>query len=176
MRTGSGRTAFIVAVAIAAATAGAYPEGAPWGAANPDADESCASCHHDYDPQTASAALRIDGLPTAAIAGSSYALTIRLIDDTAKTAGFQLVATGDGDAGRLSSEDTTIETAGPAARSTQPAMSESGANWSLDWQAPMAAGTEITFLLAASSANDDQSPLGDRIHYRRWRVAVAADN
>ena len=42
-------------------SASAFPEGAPWGAANPDAEGNCSSCHFDYDAIRDSPALILDG-------------------------------------------------------------------------------------------------------------------
>ena len=41
----------------------ALPDGAPWGAANPAADQNCAACHFSVDPVLASDDVVIRGLP-----------------------------------------------------------------------------------------------------------------
>jgi len=163
-----------LALGVAATAAFAYPEGAPWGAANPAADESCGYCHFGYEPVPDSAALAIEGLPETARPGERYSLVVRFTDDEAAVSGFQLLASaGHGDAGRFGTDTPGIETVGAASRSTTTRTPDEGFEWPLWWRAP-ATGGDIILYLAASSANDDQSPFGDRIHYRRFRVRVPA--
>lgn len=176
-RTASGRLAAAAfAALLLAGLARAYPEGAPWGAANPDAEESCFSCHYDYDAVRDSEALRLDGLPGTATPGSSYPLRVTLTVPEAKSSGFQLLlAAGDDPAGRLLADDPEIETIGAAARTTKARAATGTVSWQLSWLAPPAPGARVTFHLAASAANDDQSPFGDRIHYRAFRVSLEED-
>lgn len=176
-RIADGRTAAAAcAVALAAGAVGAYPEGAPWGAANPDAEESCASCHYDFDARRDSPGLALRGLPAVARAGRDYALVLEFTDNDAVTAGFQVIAAADdAQPGRISAADAAgIETIGAAARSVRPVRVDGGARWQLAWQAPPAPAAAVTFYVAASAANDDNSPFGDRVHYRRYRVEVQA--
>lgn len=154
----------------ASAGALAYPEGAPWGAANPDARESCASCHYDYEPVHDSSALGIEGLPAVVAPGERYDLVIRIAGVDAAIAGFQLLATPEGEVGSFDSADDAIESIGPASRSIAPADGVDGLSWSVTWRAPKAGCSPIRFYLAAAAANDDQSPFGDTIHYRQFIV------
>lgn len=160
--------AFVLPAAFAFALAGAYPEGAPWGAAHPQADESCAECHYDYEPEFESQALRLVGLPERAEPGKRYALELRFDDPDAAVSGFQLLTT----AGRLESAAADVEARADAARSVAVRRPEEGFVWPLVWVAPAEAGGSVSLFIAASSANDDQSPFGDRIHYRRINIAV----
>ncbi len=154
--------------------AGAYPEGAPWGAADPAAEQSCDSCHYDYDPVQDSDALRIDGLPAVAEAGEEYELTVRFDHDEAASSGFQVIAGGgDLSGGQFRVEADAIEAAGAAARSTATRLREEGFEWTVWWRAP-AAAEQLTLFVAASSANDDQSPFGDTIHYQQYEISVRA--
>lgn len=162
---------------LAAAVALAFPEGAPWGTADPEATETCSSCHYDYEPQRDSASLDIDGLPAEAVAGCEYALRVRFTAGDAAVSGFQLVAAGTGGpAGVFRSADDGVETIGAAARSTRPAARDGDFRWSLRWQAPGPDGQPVVLYLAASAANDDRSPFGDTIHYRRFVVPVSSDD
>lgn len=159
---------------LAAAASFAYPEGAPWGAANPDAQDTCASCHYDYEPVRNSAALEILGLPETARAGREYLLEVRFAPPAARISGFQLVAAaGDADAGAFRSADAAVEAIGSAGRSTSPVAVRQAASWKLRWLAP-ASPASVRLYLAASAANDDQSPFGDTIHYRQFCVEVEA--
>ncbi|MEN7344166.1 MAG: hypothetical protein AAAFM81_14545, partial [Pseudomonadota bacterium] len=84
----------------------AYPEGPPWGAANPAHPDHCASCHWERAPQYASDEPTIRGLPDVVKAGERYALRLTFSDEVAKTAGFQLIIEGDREpAGHLSTKD-----------------------------------------------------------------------
>lgn len=159
---------------LAGPPAAAYPEGAPWGAANPDARESCGSCHYGYEPVRDSAAISIDGLPDRPVTGERYRLTIRFAPEEAAVAGFQLIAAAPegAEAGRLESEAAGIEAAGDAARSTEPVAVDPDAAWEVTWRAPDRLPRMITFYLAASAANDDLSPFGDRIHYRSVTTCI----
>ena len=159
------------ALILTSAAVGAYPEGAPWGSANPGAAETCASCHYDYDPVHDSPALTIDGLPDTVVGGESYDFVIRLEGTDAAVSGFQLlIAAKNDDAGTIESDNSTIETIGASSRTTVPADATQDASWTLTWQAPHTVATPIRLYLAASAANDDQSPLGDTIHYRQFTI------
>lgn len=162
------------AAALAADAVFAYPEGAPWGAANPDASESCGSCHYDYTPQPDSSALSIAGLPRSVAPGQEYEFIVRFADDAAIVSGFQLLASaGDADAGVFRADSDAIEAIGAASRSTKPLKSDGCVSWRLSWRAPEAIDEPIVLYLAASAANDDQSPFGDTIHYRSFTLAPA---
>ncbi len=159
----------LLSVVIAAS---AYPEGAPWGAANPAAEQSCDSCHYDYDPVHDSDALRIDGLPAVARAGEEYELVVRFVHDEAASSGFQLITDGgEVSGGQFRVEADGLESIGAAARSTATRLRDEGFEWTLWWQAP-AVTEQLILFVAASSANDDHSAFGDTIHYRRFEVAV----
>ena len=163
----------LVLTTAASPTVAAYPEGAPWGASNPDAEQNCATCHFDYDAVRGSAALTIEGLPDRPEPGMSYALTIRFDDSAAEIAGFQMIAIADpGSAGRFASTTPNIEFVGAAIRSTDPISNAEGAAWRLEWTAPDSADAVITFFLAVTGSNDDGSPFGDQIHFRSFELEM----
>jgi hypothetical protein len=144
----------------------AYPEGAPWGAANPDAAENCSTCHFDYDAVRESKALSIEGIPEHPVAGETYSLSITLMNSSAATAGFQVLATAeDGDAGTFSTSADDMEIDGSGIRSTHPSISDFGASWTFDWTAPPQTNTKIMFFIAVMASNDDGSPFGDQAHF-----------
>jgi hypothetical protein len=151
---------------------GAFPEGAPWGAANPDSAENCSTCHFDDDPVRDSAALSIDGLPGSPMPGESYELTIRFADPDAVIAGFQMLATADDSAGEFHASSEHIEYLGAAIRSTDPSRNEGEVTWQLTWTAPRRAVATVTIFLAVMGSNDDGSPFGDRVHFRAFQVAM----
>lgn len=162
----------LICIGVFASTipfARAHPDGAPWGAARPTAAETCNTCHFDNEPIHDSTQLQIEGLPYEPEPGETYDLTISLQDLNAVTAGFQLIAEAD-QAGAFVSTAANMEFIGPAIRSTQPAKSNGAVSWSLQWQVPPVFAGPIVLYVAATSANDDGSPLGDKIHFRSYTL------
>jgi hypothetical protein len=163
---------FIVA-AFTLNAARAFPDGAPWGAANPAAEQNCATCHFDFDPVRDSTALVIDGLPHSPAPGAQYELEIIFEDPETVVAGFQLIAQArDQQAGTLVSSIADVEFIGAAIRSTATLASDAGFSWAVEWRAPEVITSPIVFYVAASAANDDGSPFGDTIHFRSYQLAV----
>lgn len=152
----------------------AYPEGAPWGAADPLAGEHCASCHWERPAVMDSKALDLDGLPKRATAGKDYVFTLTLTGTAAEISGFQILASAEGQpAGRFESTDPDVEaapiTTALRSKATRPATGNM-ARWRFVWRAPAKLEGPVTFQAAASAANDDGSPFGDQIHYREFTL------
>lgn len=167
---------FVVVVFAVAAfsfdAARAFPDGAPWGAANPTAEQNCSTCHFDDAPVHKSDMLNIDGLPGHPEPGATYDLEINFEDPKTVIAGFQLIAqAADQQAGTFVSSAAGIEFVGASIRSTEPIKGNERVSWAVTWRAPEAISTPIIFLVAASAANDDGSPFGDKIHYRAYELA-----
>ena len=146
----------------------AFPEGAPWGAANPDADENCGTCHFGYDATINAQSISVRGLPEAAVPGETYKLEISFADDEAVIAGFQLLAT-DGD---FHVDGGDIEYLGAAIRSTKPSTADDGFNWLLSWTAPDNPGERVIIYVAVVAGNDDLSPFGDRAFFRTFKTRL----
>ena len=163
-------------IAVAAFTlnaARAFPDGAPWGAANPAAEQNCATCHFDADPIRDSKALVISGLPHYLVPGAIYELKIVLEDPDTVTAGFQLIAqAANHEAGTFSSTEAEVEFVGAVIRSTAPLRRDARVLWKVEWRAPTAIVSPVVFYLAASATNDDGSPFGDTIHYRSYELTA----
>ena len=151
----------------------AFPDGAPWGAANPAAEQNCATCHFGADPVRDSEALVIDGLPRQPAPGAIYELEIVFEDPDTVIAGFQLIAQAvDQQAGTFVSSVADVEFIGAAIRSTAPIRSDERVSWAVEWRAPGVVASPIVFYVAASAANDDGSPFGDTIHFRSYKLAA----
>ncbi|MEM1262744.1 MAG: choice-of-anchor V domain-containing protein [Pseudomonadota bacterium] len=165
----------IGALIAASSTAHGFPDGAPWGAADPANQNTCSSCHHDVEAIDPSSAIKISGLPDQAQPSTRYPLTVT-VRTTAATAGFQLVAFVDrGSAGLFTSNDASIEIDAAQARSTVPvSLTDNTAVWQLVWTTP-SDRVPVSLFLAAVSANNDASPFGDQPHYRRYRLIPATD-
>ena len=162
-------TLLMFIAALTSSTASAYPDGSPWGAANPSAEQHCASCHFDYDPVTESDAIRIDGLPKKVAANQEYELIVRFLADATVISGFQMTAhTENEDAGTFSSPDPDVEYIGAAIRSTAWREYDGGVAWPVKWHTPSAVGPQIAIYVAASSSNYDGSPFGDTIHFKSY--------
>lgn len=171
MRAGVICTAVLVPLALCRIAA-AFPDGPPWGSANPAAEENCANCHFGDDPVENSETLTVTGLPADLANSGRYELWIRLAEPDAAVAGFQLfAATSAGDAGLMTADGDHVEAVGAAVRSIQPITVDNVAAWSLTWQLPARVTLPVVLYVAASAANDDGSPLGDTIHYRQYTWA-----
>jgi hypothetical protein len=152
-------------------TATAFPDGAPWGAANPAAEQNCATCHFGDEPVRDSAALVIEGLPRHPAPGAIYELEISFDGPDIVIAGFQLFAQmEEQQAGMLKSSAANVEFIGSAIRSTAPVNNDDGISWLIEWRAPPEIGSPIVFYVAATAANDDGSPFGDIVHFRLYRL------
>lgn len=174
----AGSRIMITAALLCTALAHGYPEGAPWGAADPGAQEHCASCHWERTPQRHSAHITLDGLPTRVAAGGRYDLSVVIDDARMKNSGFQIIAVVEGQpAGTFFvAPGTHMETAtiGTMLRSTQPQRAlAKRVRWRFVWHAPTKLASSVIFFVAASAANDDGSPFGDTVHYQKFEVAAA---
>lgn len=147
----------------------AYPEGAPWGAADPNAEENCATCHFDNEAVQNSDALIVEGLPEILEPDTTYDLVVTFDNAGGVAAGFQLLAWGnESDSGTIASETDNTETAGSAMHSTSPTVETGSMSWALLWHTPATIEKSVTIYVAAAAANLDQSPLGDRVHFRSY--------
>jgi len=151
----------------------AFPDGAPWGAANPAAEQDCAACHFGVEPVLASDALLIDGLPKKLEAGVTYDLTITFENPRTVIAGFQLIAQADEqDVGTFTASADDVEFIGSSVRSIAPLRMSGRAVWEIQWHVPEKICGPIDFYVAASAANDDGSPFGDTIHFRSYQLST----
>ncbi len=170
------RAALFFAPLLAAAPAGAYPDGPPWEAL--DAPAGCTACHSDAETVRNAPALRLAGLPGALAPGARYRLHITLQDPDMRRAGYLLgLRMGEEGAGVLAACDARSATQGAMARSTAAGAVLSGegtADWCLDWQAPARIDSDLRITLWANAANGDDSPFGDRVHLRVIGIAAGA--
>lgn len=172
------RTAMLLLVGAGATnTASAFPDGAPWGSADPDAAENCATCHFSGDPVRNSNAIEIDGWPDEVAVGEVYELVVKFAAQDAAIAGMQvLIRSGDEEAGAFVEVPANTESSGAKARTIEPESFEDNAvTWTLEWQAPATADVPVSMCIAASAANDDASAFGDTIHFRCFRVSLARE-
>lgn len=141
----------------------AYPDGAPWGSADPDAPETCSSCHFDGAPTSDSDAITMDGFPESVMAGDVYELVIAFAKPEGRIAGFlAVVSAGVFEVGEGQ------EALANEVRSVVPVGSKVDAVWTVKWRAPRELPAAVTIDIAANAGNDDHSPFGDEVHYRQY--------
>ena len=75
-------------------------------------------------------------------------------------------------AGTFASQAADTETVGTAIRSTTVTKKDGAVSWAVQWRTPTTIDTTVNIYVAASAANDDQSPLGDSIHFRSYEYPV----
>ena len=161
---------FISGMVITAMPAAANPDGAPWGASDPQSIQNCHSCHFDGKPQMGSTAISLDGLPDRISTGATYTLDLHFAKPVGTVAGFLASASS----GKFSAKGEGLEVNSGQIRSTEPRTGSSSkfVQWQFEWQAPDSAGPnrlgEVTIMIAINAANDDQSSFGDEIHFRTF--------
>lgn len=145
----------------------ANPNGAPWGAANPNASDNCASCHFDNEPVMDSSAITVRGLSDGVTANAIYDLALTFVAPTEINAGFAITSTqGDFVSGER------LEAKGSELRSTQMQTGDRVVSWSAKWRAPETFDKNIMFFVAVNASNDDQSPFGDEVHFKSVSIDV----
>lgn len=168
MRRIAGLIALSVVI-VAPAPLSAFPDGAPWGSADPDGAQNCASCHYAEETILDSNSIAATGLPEKIEASKTYSFTLTLVHADYETMGF-LAAASHG--AFLKADSENIEVLQAMARSKAPKHSDDTASWAVKWMAPtdLHSGDAVTFDIAINASNDDASPFGDVIHYRKIQV------
>ncbi len=109
------------------------------------------------------------GLPEYVAAGEEYEVTLRFDAGAAAKAGFLLSASS----GAFAAIDDFVEAKDAEARSAAPSPPRGGvAVWSVVWRAGEDVSDIVTFRAAATAANDDASPFGDKVHFRKFDVLM----
>lgn len=142
-------------------------------------EQSCHSCHFDYDLNKEEGELELRGLETEIESGKEYSLEVFVSRPDLGVAGFQLTARfEDGSqAGTFVLNEQVILTPNTpgdveylqhAIRNIHP---ENGTkSWMFTWKAPENTDQPIIFNLAGNAANGDESAFGDYILVREWGV------
>ncbi len=163
--------------------AAAYPDGAPWGAADPASPQSCASCHFDGDVVPGSNAISLFFGLNEITPGEPLDIHLQFKNPENKKVGFQIIAM----VGTFNSASEDVEVHGRLARSIVSRDNGSWAEevgtdivtnattWRLQWVVPDNPGQKVNFWIAMNESNDDQSAFGDRIHFKRVQVSISQD-
>ena len=143
-------------------------------------EPTCRECHFD-GPAPPPNALSLGGVPERYQPGTTYRLEVSILDTTARVGGFELAAriaagarAGE-QAGILCALGARVAVIADTVTGVQYA-SHSGAapadslRWELDWRAPAEDVGTVVFHVAANSANDDDSMLGDVIITGAWEA------
>lgn len=159
---------FVIVAAFNVSAVRANPDGAPWGSADPNAAQNCASCHYDGEPILDSAAIKFEGVPDRYTLGSAYFVAVIFARTDIGHSGLLVTASG----GEFSAGGGFLVENGNEIRSIRPKKAEGDTKWHMLWHAPMAPIGSVTFYIAVNAGNDDQSSFGDVIHFKTVTVSV----
>ncbi len=137
-------------------------------------EQTCHSCHFDYDLNQEGGSLTVDGLDDILEPGKSYDVTVIVESEQLEIGGFQMTARfEDGtQAGEFEwSGDRLIFTPSVGeevqylqhSREGTSPTAEREVSWNFTWQAPEHSAPVI-FNIAANAGNDDDSSFGDWIY------------
>lgn len=147
-------------------------------------EQTCHSCHFDYELNMDGGSLTIDGLPDNYQPGDTYDVTIAVKSEHLENGGFQMTARfEDGSqAGRFTWSGENLRfTPGisdevqylqHAEAGTRPTANRE-VSWNFNWQAPEARNGSIIFNIAANAGNNDDSAFGDWIYVKELESAQA---
>jgi len=146
-------------------------------------EESCHSCHFDYDLNHPEGELFFSGLEDEYEAGRKYTINLTVKRKDLSRAGFQMTARFNDGSQAGSFTLTEKLTTTPNIKNTvtylQHAIGEVEAeggekNWQIEWTAPDQNSGRIIFNIAANAANGDASEFGDWIYLKE--VKIEPDN
>lgn len=172
------------AALLLSGAASANPDGAPWGAANPAAAHNCWSCHFDGDPVFDSASITLFFMDREISSGEPVDIYVQFRNPDNKNAGLQIISTG----GEFTSAYEDIEANGAQARSLASrdnaswsaivgtTLIPSAVMWKLRWTPPENPNGDVHVWIAVNESNDDQSPFGDRIHFKSIKIIVPEES
>lgn len=142
-------------------------------------EQSCHSCHFDYDLNQPEGELSVSGIDETFEAGQEYTIALNVKREDMNRAGFQMTARfEDGSqAGQfeLNEELTITPNINNNITYLQHAVgkveAENGEkNWRITWTAPDQADQPIIFNIAANAANGDASEFGDWIYVQEIKA------
>ena len=150
-------------------------------------ENTCQSCHFDYDLNMVGGSLSVTGFPDRYDAGQKYPMSVRIESERLEVGGFQVTTrykeTGDQagsfswDGNRLrftpeSSVGDSIQYLQHSAEGTSP-TGDGFVEWSFTWTAPTETEGEIVLNAASNAGNYDDSSFGDWIYVKELRSKPA---
>jgi hypothetical protein len=145
-------------------------------------EETCRSCHFDYDLNPDGGSLKITGIPKKLSEKERIDIEITVEREALEVAGFQFSArypdgsqAGSFDiAGKdrimfSASVPDSLEYVQHSDAGTDP-TDKNLSSWKLMWKVPESISEPVIFNIAANAANGDQSEFGDFIYAREIKV------
>jgi hypothetical protein len=138
-------------------------------------EETCRSCHFDYDLNMEGGSLIVDGIPGTFKPGAAYEISVTVESEQLEVGGFQMTARfEDGSqAGSLDWDrdllrftpniDGDVQYLQHSEAGTEP-TGQREVSWSFTWIAPDSAEGTAIFNITANAGNDDDSSFGDWIY------------
>jgi len=138
-------------------------------------EQTCRSCHFDYDLNMDGGTLSVEGLQNTYQSGKSYEITVKLQAEQLEIGGFQFTSRfEDGNqVGDFSwdgkhlmftpSISDEVKFLQHSAEGTEP-TSENEIYWTFTWTAPEENDEKVILNIAANSGNYDDSSFGDWIY------------
>ena len=146
-------------------------------------EETCRSCHFDYDLNMDGGSLDVSGIPGSIEPGDEYEIIVTVESEQLEVGGFQMTARFDdgSQAGEFSwsgdqlmftpSVPDTLQYLQHSAEGTSP-TEERKVQWSFTWKAPEDRDSRIIFNIAANAGNNDDSSFGDWIYAEEIEAEV----
>lgn len=144
-------------------------------------EETCRSCHFDYDLNPDGGTLSVSGIPQKITEGEIVDIQITVEREELGRAGFQLSARykSGKQAGQFKinndrimlskSVPDSLEYVQHSTTGTE-VVDQGKGRWTISWQAPDELSEPIIFNIAANAANGDQSEFGDFIYVRDLKI------
>lgn len=145
-------------------------------------EETCRSCHFDYDLNPEGGSLNVTGIPKKISGRERLNIEVTVEREALGASGFQLSArypdgsqAGSFDiAGKdrimfSTSVPDSLEYVQHSEAGTEP-TEENSSSWILIWKVPESVSGPIIFNIIANAANGDQSEFGDFIYAREIKV------
>lgn len=145
-------------------------------------EETCRSCHFDYDLNPDGGALSVSGINESISAGETVEIGISVERKELGAAGFQLSARYEdgsqagtfliGDEDCLMFSKSTPDSLQFVQHSSEGSTSskENSNSWTIRWRAPDNPKGTVVFNVASNAANGDQSEFGDYIYTDEIKV------
>jgi len=158
-----------------------YPDHIPGPFTGGFGEETCHSCHFDYDINDERGSLTVEGLGNTYIPGEQYELTISVESERLEVGGFQMTARfkNGSQAGefRWSGDRLTltphisdnIQYLQHSVSGTRP-TSDRKVTWVFTWDAAIQDPSSVIFNISANAGNDDFSAFGDWIYVQEITV------
>ncbi len=142
-------------------------------------EQTCHSCHFDYDLNMEDGLLRLVGLPQTIVPSNEYELTVEIRRPELGAAGFQLTSRfEDGiqagtfllnaEVGLTPMSSDEVQYLQHAIRNIRPDGDTK--KWTFTWKAPSDIRSSIYFHLAGNAANGDESAFEDWILIREYVI------